>query len=591
MRRREGIEEASLRHQKLAILQQHYASFNLFMTDMMEVLGFTPTWMQHDIAAYLQHGPLNLMIQAQRGEAKSTITAIYAVWFLIRNPKARVVIVSAGETTANEISTLIKRLILDVEVLECLRPDPSAGDRTATEAFDVHYSLKGIDKSPSVACVGIGANLPGKRADLVIADDVESPKNSQTAGMRERLANLIKEFSAWTSNDWARIVFLGTPQSTDSVYTALPSQGFDLRIWPGRYPTAEELQHYGPYLAPSLRQRLTDDPSLQMGGGLTGDKGQPTDPDLFGEDKLMAKWRMWGESGFQLQYMLNTKLMDALKFPLKLTNMIVMQGGGTRFPLTVTRGFGPQALRAYKSSGFDFQLVAPHSVSEETAELQGIYMHVDPAGGGVNGDETGYVVTGFLNGNVYILAAGGIPGGYELEPLTRLAEVAARWKPNTIGVEKNMGYGAFVKVWLPILQKHHKCAIEEEYVHGQKEARIIGTIEPVLGRGALIVMEDVIEQDDAATEKYGADKRKVYSLFYQLAKITRVRNCLKHDDRVDALEGAVRKWLAAIAIDQEKQIKKIEDNKWKKWIADPLGHKRYNQSRQGGANVFNKYRR
>lgn len=589
---RESADAAALRWKKLGLLQRHYASFNRFMEDMMAELGFSPTWMQHDIASYLQHGPRNLMIQAQRGEAKSTITAMFGVWSLIQNPKTRVVIVSAGESTANEIATLVKNMILTVDTLECLRPDKSAGDRTSTEAFDVHHSLKGIDKSPSVACVGIGANLPGKRADLVIADDIESPKNSLTATMREGLSRQAKEFSAWCSTDWARIVYLGTPQSTDSIYNALAQQGFDIRIWPGRYPTIEEMKNYGAYLAPSLRERLEADPSLQIGGGLLGDKGKPTDPDLFDEEKLLEKWRIWAESGFQLQYMLNTALLDALRFPLKLSNVIVMNGGdGKNYPLVVTRGFGPQALKQFTSAGFNFQMSTPHTVSTEMNALQGIYMHVDPAGGGINGDETGYAVTGFLNGTVYLLAAGGIPGGYEIEPLTQLADIAARWKPNSIGVEKNMGFGAFVKVWMPILQKVWQGNIEEEFVHGQKEARIIGTLEPVIGRGALVVMEDVIEQDNASTERYGAQKQ-VYSLFYQLAKMARTRNALKHDDRADALEGAVRKWLAQIAIDQDKKIAQIKKAEHQKWIADPLGHNRYKApGKTGGPNLFNKYRR
>ena len=147
---RESGEAAALRWKKLGLLQRHYVSFNKFMDDMMRELGFAPTWMQHDIASYLQYGPRNLMIQAQRGEAKSTITAMFAVWSLIQNPKCRVVIVSAGEGTANEIATLVKNMILTVDTLECLRPAKSSADRTSTEAFDVHHSLKGIDKSPSV---------------------------------------------------------------------------------------------------------------------------------------------------------------------------------------------------------------------------------------------------------------------------------------------------------------------------------------------------------------------------------------------------------------------------------------------------------
>ena len=48
--------------------------------------------------------------------------------------------------------------------------------------------LKGVDRSPSVACIGITGQLPGKRADLLIADDIESPKN---AGTRRIIGSVI----------------------------------------------------------------------------------------------------------------------------------------------------------------------------------------------------------------------------------------------------------------------------------------------------------------------------------------------------------------------------------------------------------------
>src|SRR5699024_7877706 len=138
-----------------------------------------------DMGDYLQHGPHYLMIQAQRGQAKTTITAAFAVWCLIHNPAERIIVVSAGGTQANEISTLIVRIITRMDELECLRPDRTAGDRTSVESFDIHHSLKGLfDKSPSVACMGITANLQGKRASILIADDVESAKNSLTEHQR-----------------------------------------------------------------------------------------------------------------------------------------------------------------------------------------------------------------------------------------------------------------------------------------------------------------------------------------------------------------------------------------------------------------------
>lgn len=168
---RESTDAALLRWQKLEALQLHYPHFVPFLEDMMTELGFNTSDIQRDIAEYLEHGPHYLMIQAQRGQAKTTITAIFAVWCLIHNAKFRVLIISAGETQANEISTLIVKLITTVDILECMKPDRSNGDRTSVEAFDLHYSLKGIDKSPSVACVGVTGNLQGKRADLLIADD------------------------------------------------------------------------------------------------------------------------------------------------------------------------------------------------------------------------------------------------------------------------------------------------------------------------------------------------------------------------------------------------------------------------------------
>lgn len=104
-------------------------------------------------------------------QAKTTIAACFAVWCLIHNPKYRILVVSAAETLSSEISTLIVRIIMTHPDLECLRPDTSAGDRSSVQAFDVHHTLKGVDKSPSVACIGITSTLPGKRADLILADD------------------------------------------------------------------------------------------------------------------------------------------------------------------------------------------------------------------------------------------------------------------------------------------------------------------------------------------------------------------------------------------------------------------------------------
>lgn len=551
-------------------------------------LGFTASEVQHDIGSFLAHGPQYIMVQAQRGQAKTTITAIFAVWCLIHDPKHRVLILSAGGKQANEVSTLIVRLLMTMDELDCLRPDPSNGDRTSVEAFDVHYTLKGVDKSPSVACIGISGNLQGKRADLLIPDDIESKKNSQTALMREQLLELTRDFTSICET--GRIVYLGTPQSMESVYNTLPGRGFTVRIWPGRYPTPEQLVNYADMLAPYISRRLKMDPALCFGGGMLKDQGQAID-DRLCEEVLQAKERDQGPAYFQLQHMLNTRLTDALRFPLKLENIVVMKLGGEHYPLTVTRGYGGNAMKPYSVNNLSFFLTAPHEISPDVAKLQGRVMYVDPAGGGKNGDETAYAVTGFLNGNIYVLACGGLPGGYTVSVLEKLAATAKQWGVERVIIEKNMGYGAFAAVWVPILHAVHKCAVTEDMVHGQKELRIIETLEPVMARGSLIFNEAVIDEDRDSTAGYSPEKRSLYSVFHQLSKITRDRNCLFHDDRADALEGAVRYWVAMLAINQSAAVERMRQREAVEALKDPLGRNRYSPPRHGGGSLFDKYRR
>ncbi|APL99505.1 terminase large subunit [Aquamicrobium phage P14] len=581
----ENQEHKLVRQRQLEAVAAAYPEFVDFLEEVMLELGYPTSWLQKDIAHFLQHGPHFLMVQAQRGQAKSTITTAFAVWTLIHNPRSRILVVSAGGDTANEISTLIVRLIMNMDILECLRPDKSAGDRTSTESFDVHHSLKGVDKSPSVASVGITGTLQGKRATLLIADDIESTKNSQTAGMREYILDLSRDFSSQCVDEHSRIIYLGTPQSQDSIYNTLPGRGFEVRIWPGRYPTEKQQERYGDALAPSIVERMRKNPGLRKGGGPLGEDGQPTDPSYIGEDVLQKKLRDQGPSKFMLNHMLDTSVADALRYPLKTEHIVVERLVARSLPVTVQRAYGSKPL-PFTSHTVSFSLVQG-VFSQEVKAPEGIIMYVDPAGGGANGDETGYAVSAFLNGNVFILACGGLPGGYGEENLLALASIAMRWQVNKVIIEKNFGHGAFKAVWTPILLKLYTCAVEDDYVTGQKERRICDTLEPVIGRGALVFSEAIIEEDRECCARYSPEHRATYSLFHQINKMTREPKCVKHDDRIDALEGSVRYWQAQLAIDQDKALEEDETAKRLAFLQNPLGHPMAPTS----SNLFNKYRR
>lgn len=572
---RENVEQAMERWEKLRLLQTEYADFSDFLYDGMALLGFTPTEIHYEIGQWLQFGPQYLMVQAQRGQAKTTVTALFAVWNLIHNPKTRILIVSAGGALASQISNWCIRIIGSMSVLDCLQPDPSAGDRTSVEAFDIHHSLRGDDKSPSIACFGITASMSGFRADLLIADDIETPKNSETAHQRERLVELTKEFSSINSN--GRIVYLGTPQSRDSVYNGLPARGFAIRIWPGRIPSAELLAFYGEMLAPSILKRIADDPTCQTGYGLDGKQGAPTDPALLDDAALCKKELDQGPSYFQLQHMLCTALNDAQRFPLKLKSCIFMNLTADSAPLSIHWGPRPDLAVDIPVEHPMFKNLRgnafyPASCSGEMGTYTVKMMYIDPAGGGANADETGYVVLGLLAGNVFVLDAGGVPGGYDPADTTALADIAKSWKVQYCKIEKNLGHGAFKAVFDPILKKvYPECGSEEDYASGMKEKRICDTLEPVTARHSLIINAAIIDAEVKGLKRYGV-KAVIYSLFHQIANMQPVRNALMHDDRVDGLAGGVRNILMGVALDQEEERKAAEEAAHAEWMRNPLGN-------------------
>jgi hypothetical protein len=140
-----------------------------------------PTPVQNDIAKYLQRGPNRRIIQAFRGVGKSWITVAYVLWRLFLDPDEKIMVVSANESLAHDFVKFCFQLINGMPLLQHLAPRP--GQRASSEKFDVGPSK--ASKDPILKSVGITGQLTGSRASLIVADDIEVPKNSYTHNLRE----------------------------------------------------------------------------------------------------------------------------------------------------------------------------------------------------------------------------------------------------------------------------------------------------------------------------------------------------------------------------------------------------------------------
>lgn len=567
--------EHELRLRIALVMAEEYSDFRDFAEEALRYLGFDITAMQADIAEFMQTGPRLRMVMAQRGEAKSTLAALYAVWRIVRDPKTRVLIISAGEDKASEVAAVVIRLILHWDKLDYLRPERRMGDRTGADAFDVHYALKGIDQSPSVACIGITGNLQGRRADLLIPDDIESTKNGLTVGQRQLLLALTREFTS--INTHGDILYLGTPQTKDSIYNTLPGRGFEVRIWPGRFPNNDERERYGSMLAPYIADKLDVDPTLGTGFGLAGDRGAPTDPQRFNDEALIEKELDQGPEGFQLQYMLDTSLADALRQQLKLGDFLCADFSPDRVPEIVihraARELQLELPPQFPVLGAKLYRPVPEVTCDWLELPKDRIMTIDPAGGG--GDEIGYATGTALGPYIHVMDVGGIMGGLTHENALKIIEIVKRDKVSAIIVESNMGHGLFeinLRAEFAKVEEVKNVGIVGEYSTGQKERRIIDSLVGAMQRHRIVLHQQVFKSDEHWNKQHTIDKRKERSLFYQVENITTDRQSLTKDDRIEALAMLVRRFKAMLALDEEKAAKARKEADLKARLANPMDY-------------------
>ena len=522
----------------MKIPQEMVDDFRNHLWACFKYLGLgEPTAAQYAMADALQNGPKDMQLQAGRGFGKSVITACLASWFLLKDANATILVVSATGNKAAEFISMTRRIMDLVPYCEHLRP----GDHTTDNAFAFNVEARDkIGQDKSCFARGISSQITGSHAEYVIGDDIEIEGNCETAASRQKLLNKVHEFEQ-IRNVGGRVIFLGTPQIKESIYNTL-KDNYVVTKFPAVMPDL------------NIESEIEDVNEWVLQSGL--ETGAPTQPERFPTEVLLERQAKIGPRLFSLHYKLDTSLADAAKYPLKLSDLIVIDVHPEMAPEKVVWA-SSTANRTIPSFGlagdkiYDPMWIAPNFTPyTQTA------MFVDPSGRGK--DETAICIASTSNGFIYIHELLGLEGGYSNVTLQQIAKLAYQYNIKLIRVESNFGDAMFCQLLRPIIgETCGQVAIEDFRVTGAKETRMINALEPVMAQHRLVFNSKAIK--DKETQ-------------HQITRLTAQRGSLRHDDRVDALSAAVSFWEDTLGLNVDHAVAKNREKERQaevdRWLSD-----------------------
>lgn len=167
-----------------------------------------------------QSSARELLLLAFRGSGKSTLVGLFAAWRLVRDAATRILVLAADDALARKMVRNVRRIVERHPAAAGLKP--AKADQWSSSQFTVVRPVELRD--PSMLAKGIGANMTGTRAEIVICDDVEVPNTTATEAKREELRERLGEID-YILVPGGACLYVGTPHTTDSIYAASPLPG------------------------------------------------------------------------------------------------------------------------------------------------------------------------------------------------------------------------------------------------------------------------------------------------------------------------------------------------------------------------------
>ncbi|WP_270937977.1 phage terminase large subunit [Falsiroseomonas oryzae] len=162
----------------------------------------------------LDGGDRRLLLMAFRGAGKSTLVGLFCAWRLYRQPDTRILVLAADHALATRMVATVRRILARHPLCGALLPERGEGS-WASDRFTV--ARDAVLRDASMLAAGIGGNITGARAEMIVCDDVEVAGNCDTPAKREELRERLTE-AEFVLTPGGALLFVGTPHCAESLY-------------------------------------------------------------------------------------------------------------------------------------------------------------------------------------------------------------------------------------------------------------------------------------------------------------------------------------------------------------------------------------
>ncbi|MDX6748783.1 phage terminase large subunit [Geminicoccaceae bacterium 1502E] len=193
------------------------ASFGDFIGAWNELQGWRTPALHRRIGRWLEDrwrgGDTRLLLMVFRNAGKSTLVGLFCAWLLSRNPELRILVLAAEHELARKMTRTVRGIIERHPMTRELLPERL--EEWASDRLTVRRAR--VERDPSLLARGLGANITGTRADIVVCDDVEVPNTADTPGKRAELRERLAE-TGFILVPGGTQLYVGTPHSYYSIY-------------------------------------------------------------------------------------------------------------------------------------------------------------------------------------------------------------------------------------------------------------------------------------------------------------------------------------------------------------------------------------